>query len=161
LLCPLCQRIRRIRYGGSSGVGRPRANGLIWAVCLGAPPRHHRDDSAAHLFGPELSGTVLQSLNCCSDRSLSPSPARGRPIRGAIDNYVGCASFLWYGGPCRSAAPPPFSHGAAWLGSLAGSLAQQAPLRRWPAGGAGSGCWRPAAERKQGDPNTAPWLPLS
>ncbi len=24
-----------------------------------------------------------------------PSPARGRPIRGAIDNYVGCASFLW------------------------------------------------------------------
>src|SRR5215831_8612746 len=24
-----------------------------------------------------------------------PSPARGRPIRGAIDNYVGCASLFW------------------------------------------------------------------
>jgi hypothetical protein len=26
-----------------------------------------------------------------------PSPARGRPIRGAIDNYVGCASFFCAG----------------------------------------------------------------
>jgi len=45
-------------------------------------------------LGPETSGTVLQSLNYCSGRPLSPSPARGRPIRGAIDNYVGCASFF-------------------------------------------------------------------
>src|SRR5258706_2063308 len=48
--------------------------------------RRLRSDKASPEIGggvlsPVTSGTVLQFLNCCGDRPLSPSPARGWPTR--------------------------------------------------------------------------------
>jgi hypothetical protein len=81
---------------GRKSAGKKRGFGLPRPPSNGGKSIRNVNPQLAQFFMPRLKlrERFRNPRIIVATGRYPPSPARGRPIRGAIDNFVGCASFF-------------------------------------------------------------------